>query len=94
MRTTTLFVFAFIAQAVVAVQPINTTYLGSRGEPIGYSMQYGDQITYLNRYGAPVAYGLSDRSMQQSIDNTPRHSYTAPDTTPIVPDIERMDGME
>ena len=91
MRTTTLFVFALIAQAVMAVQPVNTTYLGSHGEPIGYSMQYGDQTTYLNRYGAPIAYSLSDRSVERSIDNTPRHSYTAPDTTPIVPSVEPID---
>lgn len=87
-----IFVMMLIASAVHAG---NTTYLGSRGEPIGYSIQQGDQTIYLNRYGAPVAYGLSDQSMQQSIDDTPRRrSYSAePDTTTLLPSIEPLDQL-
>ena len=77
-----------------AVHAGNTTYLGSRGEPIGYSIQQGDQTIYLNRYGAPVAYGLSDQSMQQSIDDTPRRNRrSSAYDAPLLPSIEPLDQL-
>jgi len=86
-----IFVMMLIASAVHAG---NTTYLGSRGEPIGYSIQQGDQTIYLNRYGAPVAYGLSDQSMQQGIDDTPRRSRrNSVDDVPLLPSIEPLDQL-